>query len=90
MNTFKINNFTYDRKTNITLLSCSINEKIFKLSFPSNPLLEVDFLELHEKKYDEFIFKLSKIILNQEYDFKTITILKQFYNEINTTIQIYN
>ncbi len=99
MNTFKINNFSYDRKTNITLLTCSIgrnnnvigsNEKIYKLSFPSNPLLEVDFLELHEKNYQDFIYKLSKIILNQEYDFKTIVILKKFYNEVNNEISVYN
>ena len=83
MDTFKIINFSYDRKTNITNLTCSIGEKNYKLSFPSNPLLEVDFLETHEKLYDEFIVKLSKIIMNQEYDFKTINNLKQFYYEIS-------
>jgi len=90
MDTFKINNFSYDRKTNITNLTCSIGEKNYKLSFPSNPLLEVDILESHEKRYDEFIVRLSKIIMNQEYDFKTLNILKQFYHEINNQISVYN
>jgi hypothetical protein len=90
MNTFKINNFSYDRKTNITNLTCSIGEKNYKLSFPSNPLLEVDILESHEKKYDEIIIRLSKIIKNQEYDFKTLNSLKQFYYEINREISVYN
>ena len=97
MDTFKINNFSYDRKTNITNLTCSIGkntkafqtdtlgsgEKIYKLSFPSNPLLEVDFLEAHEKHCDAFLVRLSKIIMNQEYDFKTLNNLKQFYYEIS-------
>jgi hypothetical protein len=85
MDTFKIINFSYDRKTNITNLTCSITEKNYKLSFPSNPLLEVDFLEAHEKPYDAFLVKIRKIIMNQEYDFKTLNNLKQFYHEISRT-----
>ena len=83
MNTFKIINFSYNRKTNITNLICTINNKNYKLYFLSNPLLEADFLEAHEKPIDEFIIKLSKIIKNQEFDFLSGTMLKQFYYDIS-------
>jgi len=83
MDTFKIIKFSYERKTNITNLTCSISKKTYKLSFLSNPLLEVDFIEAHENTYDEFIVKLNKIIINQNYDFITINNLKKFYYNIN-------
>ena len=83
MNTFKIINFNYNRKTNITNLICTICEKKYKLSFLSNPLIEGDFLEAHEKSYIDFIIILNKIIKSQDLDFTTGTILKQFYYDIS-------
>lgn len=83
MNTFKIINFSYNRKTNITNLICTICEKKYKLSFLSNPLIECEFLEAHETLYVDFIIILNKIIMNQDLDFTTETILKQFYYEIS-------
>ena len=83
MNTFKIINFSYNRKTNITNLICTICEKKYKLSFLSNPLIEVEFLEAHETSYDDFIIILNKIIKSQDCDFTTETILKNFYYEIS-------
>lgn len=83
MDTFKIINFSYNRKTNITNLICTICEKKYKLSFLSNPLIEVDFLEAHGTSYDNFIIILNKIIMRQDLDFTTGTILKQFYYDIS-------
>jgi len=83
MDTFKIINFSYNRKTNITNLICTICEKKYKLSFLSNPLIEGDFLEAHEKSYIDFIIILNKIIKSQDLDFTTGTILKQFYYDIS-------
>ena len=83
MDTFKIINFSYNRKTNITNLICTICEKKYKLSFLSNPLIEGDFLEAHEKSYIDFIIILNKIIKSHDLDFTTGTILKQFYYDIS-------
>jgi len=83
MDTFKIINFSYNRKTNITSLICTICEKKYKLSFLSNPLIEADFLEAHEKPIDEFIIILNKIITSQDLDFTTGNILKKFYYDIS-------
>ena len=83
MDTFKIINFSYNRKTNITNLICTICEKIYKLFFLSNPLIESEILEAHETSYNNFIIILNKIIMSQDLDFTAGTILKQFYYDIS-------
>jgi len=82
MNIFRIINWHYYKKNNLTAIKYEINNETYELSFSSNPLLEVELLELHEKSVDLLITKIALIIKEQEYDYKTNEILKIFYNNI--------
>lgn len=82
MNIFRIINWHYYKKNNVITLKYEINTKTYDLSFSSNPVLEVELLELHEKTVDIVITKIALIIKEQEYDYKTNEILKIFYNNI--------
>jgi len=82
MNIFRIINWHYYNKNNLTVIKYEINNKTYELSFSSNPLLEVELLELHEKLIDVLLTKIALIIKEQEYDYKTNEILKTFYNNI--------
>ena len=59
--------------TNITFkLSYNDLNILYILSFPSNPICEIELLYLNKKDINKIIIKLQKIISNKDYSYKTI------------------
>jgi hypothetical protein len=59
--------------TNITFkLSYNDLNILYILSFPSNPICEIELLYLNKKDINKIITKLQKIISNKDYSYKTI------------------
>ncbi len=54
--------------------------KIYILKIPSNPLVDIDILHLHNKHLFDVINKLNKIIKNKYYSYKTLHSLQKFTN----------
>ena len=55
-----------------------INNNIFILTLPSNPLVDIDILKLHNQEERESIITIQKIIDNKLYSKKTIKQLISF------------
>ena len=82
----EIVNCNFNRKTNITTFNFNVNNKIIPLSFDSNPLLEVEILELHQQLLSSFLNKIQNIIQNESYNYKTLKSLQDFYNIFNNKL----
>lgn len=77
----------YDRKNNKSSFTLSLNNQNYILSFNSNPLLEVEIINLHNKNINDIFIFLKKILINKEYDYKTLQDIKILYNLINKNIE---
>lgn len=83
----KLDNFLFLDNTETLIIFKIINSyneihSIKKITYQSNPLLDVELLNLRNKDLIYVIKKLHKIIINQEYKNKFITPLLQFKNEL--------
>jgi len=79
----EIINCKYDRINNKSSFTLSINNQNYILSFSSNPLLEVEIINLHRKSINDLYILFEKIIKNEEYDYHTLKNLKEFFKIIN-------
>jgi len=77
----------YNRKTNKSSFTIFIQNQNYILSFDSNPILEVEIINLHKKNINDLFILLEKILINKEYDYKTLEEIKNLYNLINKNIE---
>ena len=83
---FEIIEFNFDKDnitTNITIkLSYDNTSVLYVLTIPSNPVCEIELLNLNKKDINKVTKKLNKIIINKEFSFKTNEALKKLYSWI--------
>ena len=72
-----------DIYTNITYkLSYDDTSLSYILSIPTNPICEIELLNLNKKDINKVIKKISNIINHKEFSFKTTESIKKLYNWI--------
>lgn len=84
--TFEITNYEFLKDkivTNITYkLSFNDLNVLYILSIPSNPICEIDLLNLNKKNINKIIKKLQKMIANKDYSYKTTEAINKLYQWI--------
>jgi hypothetical protein len=84
--TFEITDYEFLKDqivTNITYkLSFNDLNVLYILSIPSNPICEIELLNLNKKHINKIIKKLQKIITNKDYSYKTTESIKKIYDWI--------
>lgn len=83
---FEITNYEFLKDqivTNITYkLTFNDLNVLYLLSIPSNPICEIDLLNLNKKDINKVIKKLEKMIANKDYSNNTTEAIKKLYQWI--------
>ena len=89
----KINKYNIDNKT---VESCFIfeiknlnnnNNLIYNLKLPSNPLVDIEILELQELSFEDKITKLKMLVKKKEFSYKTSESINKFILWIEEILQ---
>ena len=89
----KINKYNIDNKT---VESCFIfeiknlsnnNNLIYNLKLPSNPLVDIEILQLQELSFEDKIGKLKMFVKKKEFSYKTGESLSKFILWIEEILQ---